>query len=199
MKNGSRLPTFGSKGRRSTFKLLSGCTDFPTGYLKTSWSVCLPTLYTDSGWWKKDAQKVWGQTVIDQGLWKRLINDFANFSVLCQLRRFTNAVCYQYLIIVLLFWNTISSPYLFSTFILSGSRDIVQVVQTIQIDLPTFRFTEPGSNLAFVPQNIVSNVDKMQKGHVIAFYKIIQLPLVQRFLWDSVYVPCTKSQYNYSS
>ena len=30
-------------------------------------------------------------------------------------------------------------------FILPGKRDIVQVVQTVQIDLQKFRFTEPGS------------------------------------------------------
>ena len=53
-----------------------------------------------------------------------------------------------------------------------GSRDIVQVVQTVQIDLQKFRFTEPGSNLAFVLKNIAHNFYKMQKGHVIAFYKI---------------------------
>ena len=50
----------------------------------------------------------------------------------------------------------------------------MQVVQTIQTDLQTFHFTAPGSNLAFVLKNIAHNFYKMQKGHVIAFYKIVQ-------------------------
>ena len=49
--------------------------------------------------------------------------------------------------------------------------DIVQVVQTVQIGLQKFHFTEPGSNLAFVLKNIAHNFYKMPKGHVIAFYK----------------------------
>ena len=62
----------------------------------------------------------------------------------------------------------------FSTFIIPGSRDIVQVVQTVHIDLQKFRFTEPGSTFAFVLKNIAHNLRKMQKGHGIAFYKITQ-------------------------
>ena len=50
----------------------------------------------------------------------------------------------------------------------------MQVVQIVQIDRQKFRFTEPGSNLAFVLTNIAHNFNKMQKGHVTAFYKIIQ-------------------------
>ena len=62
----------------------------------------------------------------------------------------------------------------FVTLIIAGSRDIAQVVQTVQIDLQKFRFTEQGSNLAFVLKNIAHNFNKMQIGHVIASYKIIQ-------------------------
>ena len=72
-----------------------------------------------------------------------------------------------------------------------GSRDIVQVVQTVQIDLLKFRFTEPGPDLAFVLQNIAHNFYKMQKGHVIAFYKIIQKTNLYRFFWGSVYLRCS--------
>ena len=46
----------------------------------------------------------------------------------------------------------------FFTFIMPGSRDIAQVVQTvqtIQIDLQKFRFTELGLNMVFVIKNIV--------------------------------------------
>ena len=35
-------------------------------------------------------------------------------------------------------------------------------------------YTEQGSNLAFVLKNIAHKFYKMQKGHVIAFYKIKQ-------------------------
>ena len=47
-------------------------------------------------------------------------------------------------------------------------------MQSVQIDLHKFRFTAPGSNLAFVLKNIAHNFNTMQKGNVIAFYKIIQ-------------------------
>ena len=60
------------------------------------------------------------------------------------------------------------------TFIIPGSRDIVHVVQTVQIDLQKFRFTEPGFNLAYVLKNIAHNLYKMQAYHVIAFYRITQ-------------------------
>ena len=84
--------------------------------------------------------------------------------------------------IVIDFWwffvvleNSLSAVLVFVTFILSGNRDISQVVvQTVQIDLPQFRFTEQGSNLAFELKNIAHNFYKLQKGHVIAFYKILQ-------------------------
>ena len=45
----------------------------------------------------------------------------------------------------------------------------MQVVQTVQIDLQKFRFTAPGSNLAFILKNIAQNFYNMQKGNVIAF------------------------------
>ena len=76
-----------------------------------------------------------------------------------------------------LFWNILIFPFdrtSYFTFIIPGSRDIVQVVQTVKIDLQKFRFTAPGSDLAFVLKSIAHNFNKMQKGHVIAFYKIIQ-------------------------
>ena len=56
-------------------------------------------------------------------------------------------------------------------FIILGCGDIVQVVRTVQIDLHKFRVAERGSNLAFALKNIPHNVYKMQKGHVVAFYK----------------------------
>ena len=75
----------------------------------------------------------------------------------------------------------------FVTFIIPGRRDIAQVVQTVKIDLQNFCFTEQGSNLEFVLKNIAHNIKKLQKSHVIAFYKIIQETTLQRFFWGSVY------------
>ena len=43
-----------------------------------------------------------------------------------------------------------------------GGRDIVRVVQTVQIDLQKFRYTEQGSNLAIVLKNITHNLYAMQ-------------------------------------
>ena len=40
----------------------------------------------------------------------------------------------------------------FFTIVIPGSRDIVQVVQTVQIDLQTFRFTEPRFKYGIRPQ-----------------------------------------------
>ena len=39
---------------------------------------------------------------------------------------------------------SLSTVLFFATFIIAGSRDIAQVVQTVQIDLQKFRFTEQG-------------------------------------------------------
>ena len=61
------MSILGSKVSRSTFRRLSGCHKFLTGYLNTSLPVFLSTLYTDPGSCKKDAPKVRGQTAIDQG------------------------------------------------------------------------------------------------------------------------------------
>ena len=61
----------------------------------------------------------------------------------------------------------------FFTFVIPVSRDIVRVVQIVQIDIQKFRFTEPSSKLALVLKNIAHNFYKTQEGHVIAFYKII--------------------------
>ena len=41
MKSGNYMSNFVSKGQRSTFRRLSGCTYILTGYLNTSWSVLL--------------------------------------------------------------------------------------------------------------------------------------------------------------
>ena len=111
---------------------------------------------------------------VSKGRCPKALDDFADFSVLCQVGRFMHAFCYQFLVIFRCFAIFPLDRTDFFTFIIPGSRDIVQVVQTVQIDLQKFRFTEPGSNLAFVLKNIAHNFNKMRKGHVIAIYKIIQ-------------------------
>ena len=105
-----------------------------------------------------------------KGRFPKALDDFANFSVLCQVGRFTFAFCYQFLMIFFVLEYSLSIVLVCFTFIKPGSRDIMQVVQTVQIDLQKFCFTAPCSNLAFVLKNIVHNFYTMQKGHVIAFY-----------------------------
>ena len=137
MKSGSYRSNFGSKGQRSTFRRLSGCTYFLTGYLNTSWSVFLPTLYTDSGWWKKYAQKVEDKLSfikVSKGRCPKALDDSVDFSVLCQVGRFTFLFCYQFLMIFLCFGIFSFDRTSYFTFILPGRRDIVQVVQAVQID-----------------------------------------------------------------
>ena len=97
------------------------------------------------------------------------------------------ALCYQFLVIFRCLGIFPLERNGFVTFIIPGSRDIVQVAQTVQIDLQKFRFTEPGSNLVFVLKNSAHNFCKIQKGNVITFYKIIQLITLYRFVWGSLY------------
>ena len=111
---------------------------------------------------------------VSKGLCPKALDDFADFSVLCQVGRFTFAFSYQFLVIFLCFGIFPFDRTSFFIFIILGSIHIVQVVKTVQIDLLKFRFTAPDPNLAFVHKNIAHNFYKMQKGHVILFYKIIQ-------------------------
>ena len=91
---------------------------------------------------------------VSKGRCPKALDDYANFSVLYQVGRFTTVFCYQFLMIFIVLkysrWTVLVS----STFIIPESRDIVQVMQTIQVDLQKFRFTAPGSNLALVFKNI---------------------------------------------
>ena len=91
-----------------------------------------------------------------KGRCSKALDDFADFSVFRQVGRY---VC-----VLLLISDEFSVfgifPFdrtSFFTFIIPGSRDIVQVVQIVQIDLQKFCFTAPGSNLAFVFKNIAHN------------------------------------------
>ena len=82
---------------------------------------------------------------VSKGRCPKALGDFADFNVLCQVGRFT-LFCYQFLMIFLCFGILPFDRTSFFTFIIPRSRDIVQVVQTVQIDLQKFRFTAPGSN-----------------------------------------------------
>ena len=98
---------------------------------------------------------------VSKGRCPKALDDLADISVLCEVWRFTYAFCYQFLMIFRGFEIFVLDRTGFWTFIIPGSRDIVQVLQTVQIDLQKFCFTEPGSNLAFVLKNIAHNFYKM--------------------------------------
>ena len=74
----------------------------------------------------------------------KALDDFADCSVLCQVGHFTFAFCYQFLVIFLCFGIFPFDRASFFTIIIPGTRDIVQVMQTVQIDLHKFRFNAPG-------------------------------------------------------
>ena len=112
---------------------------------------------------------------VSKGRCPKALDDIADFSVLCKVARFMHAFCYQFLMIFRCFGIFSLDNTGFFTFIIPRRRDIVQVVQTVQIDLQKFCITEPSSNFAFVLKNITNKLYKMQKGHAIAFYKILKL------------------------
>ena len=156
---------------------LSGCAYFLTGYLDTSWSVFFllcTQIHDDERKMPKKLYDKLSLIKVSKGRSPKALDNLADFSELCQFERFSYAFCYQLLMIVRCFGIFLLDRTGFSNFIIPGSRDIVQVVQTVQIDLQTFCFTEPGSNLAFFLKNIAHNFYKMQKAHVIVFSKIIQ-------------------------
>ena len=80
---------------------------------------------------------------VSEGRCPKALDDFADFSVLYKVGRFTFAFWYQFLMIFLCFRIFPFDRTSFFTFIIPGSRDIVQAVQTVQIDLQKFRFTAP--------------------------------------------------------
>ena len=66
---------------------------------------------------------------ITKGRCPKALDDFADISVLCKVGRFTYAFCYQFLMIFRCFGIFPLDGTCFFTFILPGSRDILQVVQ----------------------------------------------------------------------
>ena len=92
-------------------------------------------------------RKFWDKLLlikVSKGRCPKALDDFADFSVLYQVVRFPIAFCYQFLMIFLCFGIFPFDRTSFVNFIIPGSRGIVQVVQTVQIDLQKFRFTAPG-------------------------------------------------------
>ena len=67
-------------------------------------------------------------------------------------------------------------------------RDIVLVMQFLQIDLPRFCFTELGSKTAILLKNNMHNFYKCQKEYVPAFYKIIWQSIMYPFLCPLEYI-----------
>ena len=109
-----------------------------------------------------------------KGRCPKALDDFTNFSILCQVGRFTYVFCYQFLMVFRWFGIFPLDRTGFVTFIIPGSWDIAQVVRTVKIELPKFRFTEQGSNFAFVLKTSRTTFTRCKKGHVILFKKIIQ-------------------------
>ena len=89
---------------------------------------------------------------VSKGRFPKALDDFTNLSVLCQVVRFTYAFCYQFLMSFRCFGIFPLDRTGFFTFIIPGSRDIVQVVQTVQIDLQKFRITAPRLKYGICPQ-----------------------------------------------
>ena len=145
---GDYMSNFGSKGQRTTFRWLFGCTHFWQD-IWTHLGQFLFLLCTQIQDDERNMPRKFEDTLslikVRKGRCPKTLDDFADFSVLCQLGCFTFAFCYQFLIGIFPFDCTS-----LSTFIIPGWRDILQVVQIVQIDLQKFRFNAPGSNLAFV-------------------------------------------------
>ena len=78
---------------------------------------------------------------VGKGRYPKALDDYAYFIVLCQVGRVMYAFCYQFLMSFVVLEYSLSTIRIFFTFIIPGSSDIAQVVQTVQIDLQKFRFT----------------------------------------------------------
>ena len=184
------LSNFGSKGERSTFLWLSGCTYFLTGYLYRSWSMSLHSLYIYQGWWKKTLRKFEDKlslnVKVSKGRCPKALDDFANCSVWCQVGRFTNAVCYQYLMIFRLLEYSLATVLFFHLH--SIRNQIYRAGRAIYSNRPTKVLLHwTGFKFGIGPKNTAHNFNKMQKGNVIAFYKIKRLTLVMFLLGFSIY------------
>ena len=162
MERGSYMSNFGWKGQRSTFRRLSGCTYFLTGYLNTSSYFIHSFRMTKEGCpesirtnchWSRSVKVAVGKRLMTLPIlvycasWGSLRMHFViNFWCFCCFGIFPlDRAC-------------------FFTFIIPGSRDTVQVVQTVQSDIQKFRFTELGSIFGInVLKNIAHNFCRCKK------------------------------------
>ena len=167
------MSNFGSKGQSSTFRRLSGCTYFLTEYRNTSWSVFFlfcTQIQNDERKMPRKFQDNLTLIKVSKGRCPKALDDSANFSVLCQVGGLRYAFCYQFRIIFCCFGTLPLDRTGFFTLIIPRSRDIVQVVQTVQNDLQNFRFTEQGTNYPFVlktSHTIFTRCKNSMKSHFI--------------------------------
>ena len=122
MKSGSYKSIFGSKGQRSTFRRLSGCTYFLTGYSEHILVSFSPYFVHRFRMMKETCPNSFRKklilTKVSKGRCPKALDDFADFSVVCQVRRFPFAFCYQFLMIFLCFGKFPFDRTTFFTFII---------------------------------------------------------------------------------
>ena len=108
---------------------------------------------------------------------------FTDFCVLCKLVFFTYAFCYQFLMIFRCFGIfPLDRTVFFFTLIIPGSIHIVQVMQTVEIDLRKFRFTEPVSNLAIASKTPCTTSTRSKKA-MLSHFGTFSLLLCNVSLW----------------
>ena len=83
------------------------------------------------------------------------LDDFTNCLHIMSGRALLRSFCYPCLMIFRCYRRFSLNKIKKITFIISESIGIVKVVQNVQIDLPTFRVTELGSDLVFILKSII--------------------------------------------
>ena len=147
----SRILLFEAKGQRSANLWLPGRTSVLKENLNISPSQILPSLYKDAGWCKGDVKNVKKQ----KGHLSRSIGMLSQRSYVFVIFVFCvrNSVSSRRFVINVCWFSAGLEYFLSSTTIIwlllyPKVAIIVQVVQTIQTDVSTFRLTKRGSNLA---------------------------------------------------
>ena len=107
------MSNFRSKGQRSTFRRLSGCTYFLTGYLNlVQFFLLLCTQIQDD---KRNMPRKFLDKLslikVSKGRCPKSLDDLADISVLCQVGRFTFAFFLSISGDFSLFWNIPFQPY----------------------------------------------------------------------------------------
>ena len=110
---------------------------------------------------------------VSKGRCPKALDDFADFSVLCQVGRFMFAFCYKFLMIFLCFGIFPFDRTSFSPSYYPEEEILCKSCKPFKSTYKSFASLHRVQILEFVHKNIAHNFYKMQKGHVIAFYKII--------------------------